>query len=82
MRPRKLLVILDCCHAGALSGVKLPGLAKEPLPPELEAVLRRGSGRVVIASSRRDEYSYTGSPYSVFTQAFREAPAGLLFGAG
>ena len=31
---------------------------------------------MVIASSRKDEFSYTGTPYSVFTQALREGLAG------
>jgi ActR/RegA family two-component response regulator len=72
---RKLLVLLDCCHSGGLAEAKA-GLRKEAIPPELNAALTPGSGRVVIASSRRDEYSYTGTPYSVFTGALREALAG------
>jgi len=76
IRAKKLLVILDCCHAGGMASVKAPGLVQSPVPPELNAVLTEGSGRVVIASSRKDEVSYTGSPYSVFTQALREGLAG------
>ena len=34
------------------------------------------SGRVVLASSRKDEVSWTGKPYSVFTAALLEALAG------
>lgn len=71
---RKLLVLLDCCHAGAIGETKQGGLVKTPLPPELEALLP-GSGRVVIASSRASEVSFTGRPYSVFTRALVE---GLL----
>ena len=45
------------------------------MPPESDAVLTAGSGRVVISSSRKDEVSYTGTPYSAFTQALREGLA-------
>ncbi len=73
---QKLLILLDCCHAGGMAEIKRPGFAKSPMPPELSQVLTAGSGRVVIASSRGDEVSYTGTPYSVFTQALREGLAG------
>jgi hypothetical protein len=76
IRAKKLLVLLDCCHAGGQAEAKgLPGV-KSPLPPETTAELERGSGRVVIASSRRDEVSWTGRPYSVFTAALLEGLAG------
>lgn len=73
---RKLLILLDCCHAGGVAEVKAPGFVKSPVPPELDQVLTMGSGRVMIASSRGDELSYTGIPYSIFTQALREGLAG------
>ena len=76
IRAQRLLVLLDCCHAGGLAETKAPAFAKSPLPPELDQILGQGTGRVVIASSRKDEKSYTGQPYSVFTQALREALAG------
>lgn len=73
---RKLLVLLDCCHAGGQAEAKgLPGV-KSPLPPSMAAELERGSGRVVIASSRKDELSWVGKPYSVFTTALLEGLAG------
>ena len=73
---KKLLVLLDCCHAGGQAEAKgLPGV-KSPLPPSVTAELKRGSGRVVLASSRKDEESWTGKPYSVFTAALLEGLAG------
>ena len=73
---RKLLVLLDCCHAGGQAEAKgWPGV-KSPLPPSVTAELGRGSGRVVIGSSRKDEVSWTGKPYSVFTAALLEGLAG------
>ncbi len=76
IRAQKLLVLLDCCHAGGMAEAKAPGFIKSPTPPEMDTILTAGSGRVVIASSRRDEVSYTGTPYSIFTQALREGLAG------
>jgi len=77
---QKLLVLLDCCHAGGIGEAKAPGLqlAKSPLPPEAQRLLTESSGRVLIASSQEDELSYAGKPYSAFTLALTEA----LCGAG
>ena len=73
---KKLLVLLDCCHAGGIGDVKASTFEKSPIPPEFEEIFIAGSGRVVIASSRKDEFSLTGNPYSVFTQALQEGLAG------
>ncbi|MBT9317672.1 caspase family protein [Leptothoe spongobia] len=75
---KKLVILLDCCHAGGLSGLEDLGLeaAKAPLPPEAQALLAEGSGRVVIASSTAEELSFAGKPYSAFTLAVIEALAG------
>lgn len=78
IQARKLIVLLDCCHAGGVPAPKEAGetFVKSPVPPELLNVLGTGSGRVVIASSREDEYSYTGQPYSAFTDCLLEALQG------
>jgi hypothetical protein len=75
---QKLLVLLDCCRAGGIGEPKAPGLtfAKAPVPPEAEAILAEGAGRVIIASSREDEVSYAGVPYSAFTVALLESLSG------
>jgi uncharacterized caspase-like protein len=78
IQAQKLLLLLDCCHAGGLDDIKAPGLtlSKAPLPPEATAVLAQGSGQVTIASSRADELSYAGKPCSAFTLALLEALCG------
>jgi hypothetical protein len=76
---QKLLVLLDCCHAGGVGEAKAPGLglAKSPLPPEARDLLAEGTGRVLIASSQEDELSFAGKPYSAFTLALIEALCGV-----
>lgn len=78
IQARKLIVLLDCCHAGGVPALKEPGetFVKSPVPPDLLSILGTGSGRVVVASSREDEYSYTGQPYSAFTDCLLEALQG------
>ena len=71
---QKLLVLLDCCHAGGMSDS--PMLAKFPLPPEAQQMLSQGKGRAIIASSQANEVSYAGKPYSAFTAALLEAFCG------
>jgi hypothetical protein len=76
---QKLLVLLDCCHAGGVGDAKAPGLqmTKSPLPPEAESLLAEGSGRVLVASSQKDELSFAGKPYSAFTLALIETLSGV-----
>jgi len=78
---KKLIIILDCCHAGGIPTPKAfrgrgSQITKSSVPPNLPNILSEGSGQVMIASSRDDEYSYTGTPYSVFTNCFIEALSG------
>jgi hypothetical protein len=78
IKARKLVVLLDCCHAGGIPDLKESGVTfiKSPVPSNLLDVLDTGKGRVVIASSYEEEVSYTGTPYSVFTTCLLEALAG------
>lgn len=78
IKARKLVVLLDCCHAGGVPALKDANVTfeKSPVPPHLLNTLQAGSGRIVVASSRENEYSYTGTPYSVFTACLIEALGG------
>jgi hypothetical protein len=69
---RKVVVAFDCCHSGGI------GQPKDALAPAIKAgfsesyydQLKSGKGRVILASSRDDEYSWVlpGAPNSLFTQ--------------
>lgn len=76
---QKLLLLLDCCHAGSFSDTKNLGLqlTKAPLPPEAQTFFTEGKGRVAIASSQANEESIARRPYSVFTAAVMEALCGM-----
>lgn len=80
VKAQKMLILLDCCHAGGIDDAteKSPGVqfVKAPLPEGAAAMLAKGRGRVIISSCKAHEKSYTGDPYSQFTQALLEAFAG------
>jgi hypothetical protein len=77
IRARKLVVILDCCHAGGIGETKdfKAGLSS----PTLEQ-LQTGFGRVIMASSLGSEVSWVqpGDTNSLFT---KHLLAGLRGGA-
>lgn len=74
IKTQKLVIILDCCYAGGQAEAK--AVTKAPLLPDVLQTLGGSRGRVVIASSRKDETSLAGHPYSLFTAALLEALAG------
>lgn len=76
---KKLVVLLDCCHAGGITELKSgeKKLTTTPLPLEARTLLAEGRGRVVIASSQEHEFSFAGRPYSAFTLALMEAFCGI-----
>jgi peptidyl-tRNA hydrolase len=72
---RKLLVMLDCCHA---AGIATKSSMENNFRPSNQALydeLHKGEGRVVVASSRHDQYSriHAHAQYSVFTDALVQA---------
>jgi hypothetical protein len=68
---RKVTVLFDCCHSGGIGQPKDPNapLIKAGLPEPYYDTLKQGRGRVIIASSRSDEYSWVlpDAINSVFT---------------
>jgi hypothetical protein len=73
---QKKVILLDCCHAGGMGDIKGIPFVKAPLPPEAMNLFTKGVGYVLIASSREDEDSFSGKPYSVFTGVLIEALCG------
>ncbi len=77
IKSNRLLLLLDCCHAGGFSTGDTTKqaksfsrkVAKAPLPAEALKAFEGRKGRVLIASSRGSEESLAGEPYSVFTTA-------------
>lgn len=72
----RLLVILDCCHAGGVTTSKeggeivIPsGLAATAAPKALIEELKHGKGRAILSSSQDDELSLIvrGANLSLFT---------------
>lgn len=85
IKSERLLVLLDCCHAGGFSSVQaLQGAKSSPkaavtktsLPPEAQKIFANKKGRILIASSTGSEVSYAGKPYSAFTTALIAALCG------
>ena len=85
VKPRRLLVMLDCCHAGGM-GIKGDGLldqgryVKSAAPAETRSAiaLSDGQGRAVLSSSTASESSYVRSDrkMSIFTYHLVEALTG------
>jgi len=77
IQSQKLILWLDCCHAGGMLEKTLgETFVKSPPPPDIMATLSTGSGRVVVASSKKDQVSYVGEPYSIFTACLLDALKG------
>lgn len=86
IRPRRLLVLIDSCHAAGMATAKgeepvLPaGFSKTPPPRPLIESLSQGEGRAVISSCRDDQSSYVrrDRSLSIFTHHLLEALRGAV----
>lgn len=85
IRPRRLLVVLDCCHAGSMEVKDLKSVAGRGLTPAAltaetpgVAKLAEGDGRAVLSSSRGEQKSWVRNDgrMSVFTYHLVEALTG------
>lgn len=82
IRPRRLLVVLDCCHAEGLNvkDAKESGLTSAAVTAETPGIglLAAGDGRAVLSSSRGGQQSWIRSDgqMSVFTYHLVEALTG------
>lgn len=71
VKAERLVVLIDACHAGSAASFKSAGVELELGFNEKSLnQLAQGTGRVMIASSRATEYSYTldGARNSLFTE--------------
>jgi hypothetical protein len=81
---RRLVVVLDTCHAAGLAAIKEGGDALRPgLSDHLYEQLAEGRGRAVLASSRSDESSWIlpKASNSLFTKHFLDALRGGAAGS-
>jgi Caspase domain/NACHT domain len=80
IRAARLLLILDCCHAGGTRRTKAgePAVVLAKPTADYFERLNRGTGRVVMASSRATEKSVirAGMRNSIFTQYLLEGLRG------
>lgn len=78
IRPARLLVILDTCHAAGMAEAKSvlpPGFHLKAPPEDIAPILGKGSGRVVLCSCRDNEKSWIlrDGRLSIFTHHLIEA---------
>jgi Caspase domain/TIR domain len=82
---RKMVIVFDCCHSGGIGQPKVSGLPEiKSIPESYYEALKSGRGRVILASSRSDEYSYVlgGASNSLFTHHLLGALRGGAPGPG
>jgi hypothetical protein len=82
VRARRLVLIVNACHAGEISPVLAPGeepLTGAPLPPQVAAaLLGTGEGRVILSACREQQYAFIGpGPLTLFTQALVDGLRGM-----
>jgi hypothetical protein len=79
IKSKKVLVIIDACHAGGSADLKRGKAGPEwkaGLAEDEYQALARGNGRVVIASSSTDQVSWVRDELSLFTHHLCEALRG------
>jgi len=72
----KLIVFLDCCHAGGLVGVEPKGAKGQELGYDFTRGLGGGGGRIVMASCKRGQESYESDGNGIFTGKLLELLGG------
>ncbi|MGQ9483060.1 MAG: caspase family protein [Chloroflexus sp.] len=78
---RRLVLLINACHAGELSPVLGGGnhpFTGQPLPQQAaDALLATGSGRIIITACRGNQVAYIGpGPITIFTQALTDGLRG------
>ncbi len=78
---RRLILLINACHAGELSpvlGDSGQPFTGQPLPQQAaDAVLATGSGRIIITACRENQVAYIGpGPLTIFAQALTDGLRG------
>lgn len=78
IRARRLVVMIDACHASGSATFKGRNNWRQGLPDDYYQSLSLGNGRVIIASSSEDQYSYIRdqNDRSAFTYYLEQAMKG------
>ena len=76
---RKLLVLLDCSHAGGMIETIGPVItqSRQPSGVEFDGGADDDQGRAIIAAARSQEMAYSSQSHSIFTTALLEALSGV-----
>lgn len=72
----KVIVLLDCCHAGGISTMH-----KSNIPFDSDQLLEK-QNRVIISASHAEQVAFISQPVSLFTYALIEGIAGNYFQEG
>jgi hypothetical protein len=79
---RKVVVVFDCCHSAGIGQPKdaTAPVIKGGLSDQYYDALQAGRGRVILASSRSNEYSYVlpGAENSLFTAHLKAGLQGSI----
>lgn len=87
VKAKRLLVFMDCCHAGGMAMAKdapveklPPEYSQETMPKGMDEELKHGEGRAVFSSSTNEQKSWImkNGTLSIYTYHLIEA----LYGAG
>lgn len=81
LQAKKVLVILDCCHAGAITQANKHIWKPADIPFDKDSFLNK-KNRVVLTACHASQVSYLSKPVSIFTYALIEGLSGSFLQKG